>query len=295
MTTPEATVVIPTFNHGATLLLAVKTALAQTMPVEIFIIGDGVSNTSRAMILDLVSQHNNIRFFDHPKHESRGEPHRHTALLEAQGRIVCYLCDRDLWMPDHVERMSFLLKNADFAHSLSLHILNDTELQFFSIDVALPEWRDHILTRTNKIAFSCWAHTLAFYKTLERGWETTPKNKATDWHMLQQFMERPDCKCVSGTYPSAITFPSPPHRIHWTEEQRIAELQNWITKIDTPEHCQSLAIDILEANVSYFSSTLSIQELYQREMLLNMLHSPWWRLGNKISGIGARVLKRLGY
>lgn len=72
MTKPTATVIVPTFNHGATLRLAVDSALAQTVPVEVFIIGDGVPDSNKSLIHDLVTADSRVRFFDHPKHISRG-------------------------------------------------------------------------------------------------------------------------------------------------------------------------------------------------------------------------------
>ena len=53
-----------------------------------------------------------VRWFDNPKGPRHGELHRHAALQEARGEIVCYLCDDDLWLPDHVERMRALLDGA---------------------------------------------------------------------------------------------------------------------------------------------------------------------------------------
>lgn len=313
MARPVATVLIPTFNHGGTLSFAVGTALAQTVPVEVFIVGDGVPEPGRARILELVARDERIRFFDHPKHESRGEPYRHAALSEARGRIVCYLCDRDLWMPDHVERLAALLENADFAHSLSLHVMPGDGFRFYPVDLALPEHRERMLTRFNRVAFSCAAHTLDFYRQLERGWETTPQGKPTDWHMFQQFLERNDCRCFSGTWPSAITFPSPP-RIDWSEEQRVAELKNWAAKIDTSGARHMLVTEILEAAVrdrdreladTYRDRDRELADAYAavrqirdsrdraRQVLDDLYHSPWWRLHERIASIpGARKLLR---
>jgi glycosyltransferase involved in cell wall biosynthesis len=298
MIDPVATVVIPTFNHGTTLGLAVKTALNQTVPIEIFIIGDGVPESSRAMISSLATNNPNIRFFDHPKHISRGEPYRHAALQEARGRIVCYLCDRDLWLPNHVERMAVLLESADFAHSLSLHILPEKSYCFFPVNLTMAEHRLRMLTRFNRVAFSCAAHTLAFYRRLERGWETTPPGKPTDWHMFQQFLANEDCRCASSNYPSAITFPSPP-RLNWSEEQRIAELQIWAARLTDNATRQTLVQEILEAAILDRDGALA--ETYEasrtaEQMLADLYQSPLWRLRQKILSIpGVRPLKNMLY
>lgn len=250
MDAPLATVLIPTFNHGSTIRYALETALWQSVPVEVFVIGDGVPAASRASLRTLTQADGRIRFFDHPKHRRRGEPYRHAALQEARGRIVCYLCDRDLWLPDHVERMLGLLERADFAHSLSLHIRPDGDTLFFPCDLASPVDRERMLREENRVAFSCAAHTLEMYRRLPQGWDTTPAGKWTDWHMFQKFLAHPACRCASGTYPSALTFPSPP-RIDWNEAQRLAELAAWRARIDTAAQRQSLALGLLESAVRF--------------------------------------------
>ena len=245
---PLATVLIPTFNHGDTIKFALDSALNQTVPVEIFIIGDGVPDAMRSTIKKLVAEHDCVRFFDNPKHERRGEPYRHEALKYAQGKIICYLCDRDLWLPDHVERMNTLLQDADFVHSLSMHVLPGGGYRFYPVDLSLPQYRLEMLKVRNRVAFSCAAHTLSMYQALDEGWTTTPRGKATDWHMFQKFLGNSQCKTMSAYYPSAITFPSP-GRLEWTEEQRIVELSKWQEKLSTDIGRMKVVQDVLEQSV----------------------------------------------
>jgi glycosyltransferase involved in cell wall biosynthesis len=112
---PEATVLIPTHDHGPTLYYSVRSALAQSVEnIEILIVGDGVPEPTREIVAEL-QRDERVRFLDNPKGESRGELHRHTALQEARSEIVCYLSDDDLWLPDHIATMRQLLESADFA------------------------------------------------------------------------------------------------------------------------------------------------------------------------------------
>jgi glycosyltransferase involved in cell wall biosynthesis len=44
----RATILVPTYNHGRTLWYSVRSALAQTISeIEIFIVGDGISDEGR--------------------------------------------------------------------------------------------------------------------------------------------------------------------------------------------------------------------------------------------------------
>lgn len=249
MTDPVATVILPTFDHARTLELSARCALDQTVPVEIFIIGDGVSDEKRHDIEAIVGwDRERIRFFDHPKHASRGEPYRHAALQQARGRMVAYLCDRDIWFPEHVEYLAGLLETADFVHSLPMHVFPGEDLRFYAMDLAIPIHRYNMLNLWNRVPLSCAGHSLAFYQTLERGWDTTPDGQQTDWHFFRKFLGRKDCRCASGPSPTTITFPSRPRR-GWTDDQRFDELQGWLARMGSEEDRKTLALMLLQGAV----------------------------------------------
>lgn len=244
---PRATVVIPTFDHGPLIGLAIASALRQTVPVEIFVVGDGVPEAHKNVLHDLVARHPQVQFFDHPKSPGRGERYRHAALARARGEIVCYLCDRDLWLPDHVAHMLMLLQQADFAHSLPLHV-RDGGVQFFPVDLVHPAYRQHMVQVGNRVPLSCAGHTLRFYQSIEGGWGDTPPGIPTDWHMFRKFLARPDCRCASGTLPTAITFPSPPRK-DWPLETRLSELKAWQARIDDPGQRSILVLQLLQTAI----------------------------------------------
>jgi hypothetical protein len=79
----------------------------------VLVVGDGVA-TRRELMAELVAADARVRFFDSPK-ASAWRDHRRRAT-GGRGQIVCYLCDDDLWLPDHVEHLRELLAS-DFACS----------------------------------------------------------------------------------------------------------------------------------------------------------------------------------
>lgn len=230
-----ATVLIPTHNHGPLLRQAVTCALTQTITeIEVFIIGDGVSELTRAVVMEL-RQEPRIRFFDHPKSPRTGEPYRHAALAEAQGEIVCYLADDDLWLPQHIETMRRLLAAADFAHAPYFMVDGEGVLRApMTADLALPYYRDQMLAGTNYIPLCCGAHTLEFYRRLPHGWRTTPLGTPTDLYMWQQILAYPGCRAISSLRPTALNFPAPLRR-DWSMAQRAAELETWRRRIGEPD------------------------------------------------------------
>src|SRR5262245_53977918 len=103
---PRATVLIPTFDHADTILRAIASVRQQSEPdFELFVVGDGAPQRTRDIMAGLCAEDRRIRFFDNTKGEANGERHRHAALQQAQGEIVCYLGDDDLWLPHHLAVM----------------------------------------------------------------------------------------------------------------------------------------------------------------------------------------------
>jgi len=230
-----ATVLIPTHNHGPLLYHSVATALTQTVSnIEVFIVGDGVNDETRKVVTEL-TEDERVRFFDHPKGPRNGELYRHAVLAEAQGEVVCYLADDDLWLPNHIQKMRSLLRNANFCHAPYFLVDADGILRApVQGDLELTLHRNHILTGNNRIPLSFGAHTLDFYRQLPFGWRTTPLGTATDLHMWQQFLAHPSCRPVTSALPTALNFPDL-MRKDWPVERRMAELQTWRERIQLPD------------------------------------------------------------
>jgi hypothetical protein len=228
--TLAATILIPTHNHGPTLRASVASALRQTVTdIEVFIIGDGVTDETRQIVQVLACGDPRVRFFDHPKGPRHGEPYRHAALAEARGRIVCYLSDDDLYLPNHVEVMTGLLANADFAHALAASVAPDGSLSTWTVDLAMPAFRADLLAGRNRVPFSAGAHTMDFYRRLPVGWTAAPAGLPTDLHMWQKFLRQPECRFRAGMTPTVLVFPSP-KRPQMTPTERLAELQAWLDR-----------------------------------------------------------------
>jgi glycosyltransferase involved in cell wall biosynthesis len=297
---PAATVLIPTFDHGPVLSRAVSTAQAQTVAdIEIFIVGDGVPDVTREIAGRLMAQDRRVRFFDNPKGPRNGELHRHRALAEARGEIVCYLSDDDLWLPDHVATMRGLLTAADFAHALPVKIEPDGEIGGWTVDLAQPGYRELILTVENRVPFSCAAHTLAMYRRLPHGWRTSPPGTPTDLHMFRQFLALPDCRAVSGTMPTVLVFPSPSRR-GWSIDDRCRELDAWIARQSDSDWRHELVRQVLQSVVrERAAETMALRQRFEARTaeLDRIRYSLRWRLLSVLPrvalvGKSARALAR---
>lgn len=244
--TVDATVIIPTIaGRGPLLPYSIGSVLAQSITqIEVFVIGDGVDDEARQIIEELQAKDARIRFFDHGKHAGRGEPNRHTALAEAHGRIVCYLCDRDLMLPNHIETMLALLVEADFAHTLISAISPKGQPMFrTALHLADIEDRKWILEQAcaeNGIPLSFAGHTMEMYRKLPHGWRTTPPGKGTDVYMWEQFIAQPECRAISSSVPTVLYFPRY-WRSEWTTDQKLHELKAWRQRMDAPDWSKQFA------------------------------------------------------
>jgi glycosyltransferase involved in cell wall biosynthesis len=230
----DATIVIPTNAHPELLPYALRSALAQEdAEVEVFVVGDGAADDTREA-LHTFSGERRLRFFDNAKGERHGEAHRHAALQHAAGKVVCYLSDDDLLLPDHVATMLELLAGADFAHAAPFSVQLDGTFVFMPVDVADPGYQTRLAHgRWNAIGLTGASHTLDAYRRLPRGWHPAPDDVWTDLHMWRQFLALPGFRGTSGTRPTMLHFPSP-GRAQLSSGERVDELARWEARLQSP-------------------------------------------------------------
>lgn len=221
-----ATVLVPTHDRVQALRVAVESALVQTVQdFELFIVGDGVTEATRDVARSLVAADARIRFFDCPKGPRKGEVHRHQALQFARGRLVAYLGDDDLWLPNHLEVLGELLKDADFGHTMQLGINAEGQLVAMPADLQNAAFRHRMLTELfNRFDLTFAGHTLAAYRRLPHGWVTTPPDFPwTDLYMWRQFLGQEWCRACSAMVPTGVNTWT--HlRPHMSDEERAREL-----------------------------------------------------------------------
>lgn len=229
-----ATILIPTHNHALTLWHSVQSALDQSEgDLEILIVGDGADAATRLVAREIASRDIRVSYHDFPKSPRTGEAYRHQLLQAAQGEIVCYLSDDDLYLPDHVERMRACLREADFAHATHLCAHPDGNYVPRVIDLRHAEHQHLIRAIDNRIPLSCGAHTLAAYRQLPEGWTSTPHGTPTDLYMWRKFLAAPQVRYAAEMRASVVVFPSP-FRLEWTNERRTAELAEWRRRLADP-------------------------------------------------------------
>jgi Glycosyl transferase family 2 len=234
---PVAAILVPTHDHAATLELAVRSALEQTVAaIEVVVIGDGVGEDTREVVAGLVREDPRVRFLDLPKGPNHGEVHRGTAIEATAAEIVCYLCDDDLLLPEHVESMAGLLADADFANSQNGYLERDGCWCPYLSDLASAGFREWtIRPERGGVSLTGTAHTVAAYHRLPHGWRTTPPGRYPDHYMWEQFLTQPWVRAVTATRVTAVQFPSHLEgRADLAPAERRAELHAWRTALADP-------------------------------------------------------------
>jgi glycosyl transferase family 2 len=235
---PVAAILVPTHDHASTIDLAVRSALEQTVAeIEVVVIGDGVGEDTREVVGGLIREDPRVRFLDLPKGPNHGEVHRGTAIEETDAEIVCYLCDDDLLLPEHVESMAALLEDADLAQSQNGYLDVDGAWHPLLADLASPQCREwHLRPDRNAVSLTGTAHTVAAYRRLPHGWRTTPPGRWPDHYMWQQFLGEPWVRAVTATRVTALQFPS--HldgRADRPPEERRREVEAWRSSLADAE------------------------------------------------------------
>ena len=249
MTGCAATILIPTTgDRGPVLGHSVASVLAQTVDdLELFIVGDGVTPETRAIAGELVRADPRVRFVDRPAHERRGEPYRHELLGgPATGAIVAYLCDRDLWLPTHLEELGRCLADADFAHTLRFRVDEADRYRFTHLsDLAGPD-RIEREGYPGLVPLSFAGHTLAAYRRLPHGWRTTPEGRQTDRYMWDQFLDEPWVRVATSAVPTVLSFKRGDHP-GLSTAGRCEILERWSPRLEAPGGADAVQREVLLA------------------------------------------------
>jgi hypothetical protein len=290
-----ATVLIPTHEHVEPLRHAVASVQRQTLQdFELFIVGDGVGDATRALVATLTAGDSRIRFFDCAKGPRKGELHRHSALQHATGWFVAYLGDDDCWMPNHLEVLDALLTEADFGHTLQIGVNGDGELLVLPADLENPAFRRRMLTELfNRFDFTFAGHTMAAYRRLPYGWRTTPPEFPwTDLYMWRQFLAEPWCRARSAMIPTGINTWTH-RRPHLTDRQRGDDLAKWLALTAKPAFREELWAKIAKSFAAE-SVAFEIERAELERQFAAVTQSTSWRITEPLRRLRGLVARRSG-
>jgi len=248
----KATILLPTTgDRGPILDYSVGSVLGQTeTDWELFIVGDGVASETRERAVALADADERITFFDFEKDVSRGELNRHELLTtRARGEIVAYLCDRDLYLPNHLSTLTGRLQSCDFTHSLVVSAQSDFSLRmrFSPLTCDSAAGAPAELNRVRSIPLSFVAHRLDAYRRLPHGWRATPEGWFTDQYMWDQFLREPGIRATACEVPTVVYLKRGGHP-GWPTDRRVEESRTFAERYSRPDGAERFQLDLNLSN-----------------------------------------------
>ena len=202
MTAPLFSVLLPTHASPATLPVAIGSVLGQVdASFELLVVGDGASEHTAEVVQSF--QDPRIRWFDFPKAPGAGYANRNRALREAQGSLIAYAQDDDLWLPDHLAALGNIFERAphvNWAYSVVLWVTDDGLVIPCLTNLRIPRHRQEFLHIRNSIPSSAVAHRrecldrLGYWRETAEGgadWELWKRIISTDGAQRLAFLRRP--------------------------------------------------------------------------------------------------------
>ncbi len=239
----RATVIIPTYGNARFARWAIKSVQRQTVKdIEICIICDGSPEEMISFFEGIGKDDPRIKVFSFPKSPRTGEPYRDIAIKRTSGRIICYCCHDDLWLPYHIEEMEKALKDNCFAHSIHTIVKipkdmkdeNDFIAGVNPLSLKGKAVIDKILAGANFGGLTVGAHTRKSYNELKEGWITTPgRDMPTDQSMWRKFLSAYRNNCATVMKITSLNFRKN-DRNGWLERERDNELKRYYEKMKDP-------------------------------------------------------------
>ena len=156
---PRFTVLLPTHDRADVVGFAVRSVLAQThIDFELLVVGDGCTDDTSSVISSFGDPR--IRWFDLPKAPYSGYANRNLVLRQASGELIAYMSHDDLWLIDHLERMSELFEGdaVEWAYSRPLWIADDGTAVPFAVDLRRADHFARFMSTGNSIPSTCIVH-----------------------------------------------------------------------------------------------------------------------------------------
>lgn len=263
------TILLPVHRNADLIPYAIESVLWQTnKDFELFIICDGAPADTIDCANQFAKKDERIRVFSFPKGARHGEDHRHVVLQHAGGRFIAYICDDDLWFPNHLEEMTKLLQQADFGNLIFSFVDPDHDNKVFVWSGSLED--EVIIEKMVNLQFNFFGptaagHTMSAYQKLSQGWSPAPPNIPTDLFMWRKFLVTPGLKFGTRMSVTSCHFATS-SRKHFSDSDRKTEMRMWFKKIQCADERDQIVQQILK---KWNSDAIQLDELQKKYYTLN--------------------------
>lgn len=229
------TVAIPTHNRRETVVLAVLSALRQTLaPEQVIVTCDGCTDGTAEALRAIGDPR--VVAIELEKGRGYAYGHRNIALEQATGEFVLWLADDDLLLPDHLERLAErqAVDDLDMVTSPAIVVHPDDELVWFGRDLSVPYVRD-LLERQNTNVMASVAVRASLLREVG-GWDDGIE-RAADWDLWKRVLAT-DARAAMTDEPTVLHFRATDRTQPWGE--RVAQNTAWLERIGSADELPAL-------------------------------------------------------
>lgn len=246
------TIAVPTHDRRETVVLAVRSALAQTRPPEqVIVLCDGCSDGTADALRALGDPC--VEVIELAKAAGYGYEHRNRSLELARGEAILWLADDDLLLPDHLERLGALWDSGRFdlvqSHSVIVH--PDDSLEWLGTDWSVPAHRAAI-ERANSNAMASVSIRVELARAIG-GWDASLP-RAADWNLWWRAL-------TAGARSAAIPAATHLHFRATGREQawplRVRQNTEWFARLEDAEQLSDLRIALDRVRAEHDSRLLA--------------------------------------
>ena len=244
------------------MLLALASSLEQTRPPSrVLVVADGCTDGTQEAVRALGDDR--VEVLDRPKGLGAGYAHRNEVLELADGGIVAWLADDDLWLPDHLERAGELFDAdaAEIVNSMSCLVREDGTLEPFGVHWRAPTYRDRFLGVENRTPSSAVSHQAR--AALAAGGWPTDLERAGDWDLWRRMVG-------AGAHSEMVMAPTVLFFSAWEREQswrdRVAQNAGFLARMRDPAELARLRGEMAFAcSAAAHADSTALVEAYERE------------------------------
>ena len=287
------TVAVPTHDRRETVVLAVRSALAQTRPPEqVIVLCDGCTDGTAEALRALGDPR--VEPLELEKGPGYGYAHRNRALELARGEAILWLADDDLLLPDHLERIGELWDTGryDVVQSHSAIVHPDDALEWLGADWSVASNRER-MERANSNAMTSVSVRVDLAQAIG-GWDASHA-RAADWDLWRRVL-------AAGARTAAIPAATHLHFRATGREQawplRVRQNAAWLARLEDPEQLRALRLELQRARSEHEARLAGRAEQLEQiahdaHRQLAGLHAQYAELHARFEGSEAEA-RRLG-
>jgi len=272
---------VPTHDRRETVVLAVRSALAQTRaPEHVIVLCDGCTDGTADALRALGDPR--IEVLELEKAPGYGYEHRNRALERAGGEAIVWLADDDLLLPDHLERLGELWDTGryDLVHSSSAIVHPDDTLEWLGTDWSVPAHREELERRnTNPMASIALRVELA---QAIGGWDARVP-RAADWDLWKRAFAA-GARSGFSLEPTHLHFRASGREQAWP--LRVRQNSAWLARIEDSHGLRDVRIALRRAHGEHMAHWLAV------ERWGNAQSEVAGRLQGEVSALQAEVAAR---